>query len=101
MAYTTESMCLPPITGREKLGRALLLNSLKKCRLCPITPHFSRPLIGGRQATVVQAMFEAVIPRVLSMQMAELIAEQCVSFLKYITTIKGSLREKRSDLTHE
>ena len=25
-----------------------------KCGLCPITLHFSRPLIGGRQATVVQ-----------------------------------------------
>ena len=27
----------------------------EKCGLCPITIHFSRPLIGGRQATVVQA----------------------------------------------
>ena len=26
-----------------------------KCGLCPITLHFSRPLIGGRQATVVHA----------------------------------------------
>ena len=60
--------CLPPITGREKPGRALLLiplsntfgfrqfreQRLEKCGLCPITLHFSRPLIGGRQATVVQ-----------------------------------------------
>ena len=67
MAYTTVD-CLPPITGREKLGRALLLiplgntfgfrqlreQRLEKCGLCPINLHFSRPLIGGRQATVVQ-----------------------------------------------
>ena len=26
----------------------------EKCGVCPITLHFSRPLIGGRQATVVQ-----------------------------------------------
>ena len=26
----------------------------EKCGLCPTTLHFSRPLIGGRQATVVQ-----------------------------------------------
>ena len=67
LARTTVD-CLPPITGREKLGRALLLiplgntfvlrqlreQRLEKCGLCPITLHFSRPLIGGRQATVVQ-----------------------------------------------
>ena len=28
----------------------------EKCGLCPITLHFSRPLIGGRQATVVQIL---------------------------------------------
>ena len=28
---------------------------LEKCGLSPITLHFSRPLIGGREATVVQA----------------------------------------------
>ena len=28
----------------------------EKCGLCPITLHFSRPLIGGRQATVVQVI---------------------------------------------
>ena len=29
----------------------------EKCGLCPITLHFSRPLIGGRQATVVQVLY--------------------------------------------
>ena len=56
--------CLPPITGRENLGRVPLSNTfgfrllrehrLEECRLCPITLHVSRPLIGGRQATMVQ-----------------------------------------------
>ena len=27
---------------------------LEKCGLCPITLHFSRLVVGGRQATVVQ-----------------------------------------------
>ena len=35
--------------------RQLREQRLEKCGLCPITLHFSRPLIGGRQATVVQA----------------------------------------------
>ena len=30
----------------------------EKCGLCPITLHFSRPLIGGRQATVVQIVLQ-------------------------------------------
>ena len=34
--------------------RQLREQRLEKCGLCPITLHFSRPLIGGRQATVVQ-----------------------------------------------
>ena len=35
--------------------RQLREQRLEKCGLCPITLHFSRPLIGGRQATVVQS----------------------------------------------
>ena len=31
---------------------------LEKRGFCPITLHFSRPLIGGRQATVVQILLE-------------------------------------------
>ena len=38
----------PLVLGREP--------RLEKCGLCPITLHFSRPLIGGRQATVVQCI---------------------------------------------
>ena len=60
MACTTVE-CLPPITGRENIPlgntfgfRQLREQRLEKCGLCPITLHFSRPLIGGRQATVVQ-----------------------------------------------
>ena len=34
--------------------RQLREQRLEKCGVCPITLHFSRPLIGGRQATVVQ-----------------------------------------------
>ena len=34
--------------------RQLREQRLEKCGLCPTTLHFSRPLIGGRQATVVQ-----------------------------------------------
>ena len=34
--------------------RQLREQRFEKCGLCPITLHFSRPLIGGRQATVVQ-----------------------------------------------
>ena len=34
--------------------RQLREQRLEKCGLCPITLHCSRPLIGGRQATVVQ-----------------------------------------------
>ena len=34
--------------------RQLREQRLEKCGLRPITLHFSRPLIGGRQATVVQ-----------------------------------------------
>ena len=34
--------------------RQLREQRLEKCGLCPITLHFSRPLIGRRQATVVQ-----------------------------------------------
>ena len=34
--------------------RQLREQRLEKCGLSPITLHFSRPLIGGRQATVVQ-----------------------------------------------
>ena len=34
--------------------RQLREQRFQKCGLCPITLHFSRPLIGGRQATVVQ-----------------------------------------------
>ena len=47
--------------------RQLREQRLEKCGLCPITLHFSRPLIGGRQATVVQvlmyisAMYRSVI----------------------------------------
>ena len=69
--YTTaseESMWLvPQLTAfhqsqAEKsipLGNTLGFRQLReqrfeKCGLCPITLHFSRPLIGGRQATVVQ-----------------------------------------------
>ena len=33
--------------------RQLREQRLEKCGLCSITLHFSRPLIGGRQATVV------------------------------------------------
>ena len=36
--------------------RQLREQRLEKCGLCPITLHFSRPLIGGRQATVVQTL---------------------------------------------
>ena len=35
--------------------RQLREQRLEKCGVSPITLHFSRPLIGGRQATVVQA----------------------------------------------
>ena len=35
--------------------RQLREQRLEKCGLCPITLHFSRPLIGGSQATVVQS----------------------------------------------
>ena len=34
--------------------RQLREQRFEKCGLCPISLHFSRPLIGGRQATVVQ-----------------------------------------------
>ena len=34
--------------------RQLREERLEKCGLSPITLHFSRPLIGGRQATVVR-----------------------------------------------
>ena len=34
--------------------RQLREQRFEKCGLCPITLHFSRPLIGWRQATVVQ-----------------------------------------------
>ena len=37
--------------------RQLREQRLEKCGLCPITLHFSRPLIGGRQATVVQIKY--------------------------------------------
>ena len=36
--------------------RQLREQRLEKCGLYPITLHFSRPLIGGRQATVVQSL---------------------------------------------
>ena len=38
--------------------RQLREQRLEKCGLCPLTLHFSRPLIGGRQATVVQEIKE-------------------------------------------
>ena len=67
MACTTVD-CLPPITGRESipLVTPLVLGSLenkglKKCGLCPITLHFSRPLIGGRHGTVVQIYIHTCI----------------------------------------
>ena len=75
MACTTVD-CLPPSTCREKIGRPLLLNSfgfrqlrerrLETGGLCPITLHFSRPLIGGRQATVVQLLFGLRLQRTSS-----------------------------------
>ena len=37
--------------------RQLREQRLKNRGLCPITLHFSRPLIGGRQVTVVQLRF--------------------------------------------
>ena len=69
--YTTaseESMWLvPQLTAfrQSQAGKSIPLGNtfgfrqlreqrLEKCGLCPITLHFSRPLIGGRQATVVQ-----------------------------------------------
>ena len=48
-----EYFCLIPL-GNTLGFRQLREQRLEKCGLCPITLHFSRPLIGGRQATVVQ-----------------------------------------------
>ena len=42
--------------------RQLREQRFEKCGLCPITLHFSRPLIGGRQATVVQMVFLTYTP---------------------------------------
>ena len=38
--------------------RQLREQRFEKCGLYPITLHFSRPLIGGRQATVVQGILD-------------------------------------------
>ena len=43
--------------------RQLREQRFEKCGLCPITLHFSRPLIGGRQATVVQIyLYHSCLP---------------------------------------
>ena len=41
--------------------RQLREQRFEKCGLSPITLHFSRPLIGGRQATVVQIYIRAAL----------------------------------------
>ena len=51
--------------------RQLREQRLEKCWLCPITLHFSRPLIGGRQATVVQ--------------LCKLLMVKCEIFLKLLS----------------
>ena len=48
-----EHSCQNPL-GNTFGFRQLREQRLEKCGLSPITLHFSRPLIGGRQATVVQ-----------------------------------------------
>ena len=60
--------------------RQLREQRLEKCGLCPITLHFSRPLIGGRQATVVQFIVPASDSRVTAQRYKPLwsdLPEQC------------------------
>ena len=48
--YTTSLGSFKRLGALDKI----LISSSEKCGLCPITIHFSRPLIGGRLSTVVQ-----------------------------------------------
>ena len=41
--------------------RQLREQRLERCGLCLITLHFSRPLIGGRQASVVQVRMSSLL----------------------------------------